>query len=266
MDFKEYNGSIQKRLISIILSITSIVILFGYSIFVTWYIDNQQTRNIELSKTISNILSQDLAKLVLLNDVSSASDITSKLKAFPTVTSLVLFNNNKKAIYQYSQDNKEVKSTPIFNKNQIIKSKRNLKIYTSVKYMGNPLGYLELNIKIETLYCILKDSILSLLTLMILMIIFSYILSVRNAKQFTKPIIKLVKSLESLHFDKPVTTRLEYTQKDEFGKLYDEVNLMLNRIDNFINFKKIASVAFETQSGMIITDKDIKILQPGFTS
>jgi diguanylate cyclase (GGDEF)-like protein/PAS domain S-box-containing protein len=253
MDKRDYRGSIQKRLIYIILSVTSVVVLFGYSIFIIWYIDNQQTKSIELSKTISKVLSQDLAKLVLLNDVSSASDITTKLKAFKSITSLVLFNIDKKAIYKYVR--KTQKST------QRTVSEKNLKINMPVEYMGTPLGSLELHIEIASVIDILKNDFLPLLIMSLFMVVFSYILSIVNARKFTRPIIKLVRSLENIHFDKPIIKRLKHDKDDEFGKLYDEVNLMLDRIENFISFKKIASVAFETQSGMVITDKEMKVLQ-----
>ena len=38
--------------------------------------------------------------------------------------------------------------------------------------------------------------------------------------------------------------------------IYEEVNIMLERLETSNEAQKIAAVAFETQNGMMITDKD----------
>ena len=75
-----YKGSIKNRLVIIIMSITLVTSFTGYGIFLYWYMNNQQNKIVELAQTVGLVLGQDIAKLVLLNDVSFASDITSKLK------------------------------------------------------------------------------------------------------------------------------------------------------------------------------------------
>ncbi len=45
------------------------------------------------------------------------------------------------------------------------------------------------------------------------------------------------------------------------GKLFSEVNMMLDRLEASHNIMKLAAVAFETQNGITITDKNQKILQ-----
>jgi diguanylate cyclase (GGDEF)-like protein/PAS domain S-box-containing protein len=55
--------------------------------------------------------------------------------------------------------------------------------------------------------------------------------------------------------------RVDTKEKNEFGKLYAEVNTMLERMESSQQAQKIAATAFETQSGMTITDADQNILQ-----
>ena len=77
-----YKGSIKKRLVLIIMTVTLLTSFTGYGAFLAWYMNNQQNKVVDLAHTVGLILGQDIAKLILLNDVSLASDITSKLKSF----------------------------------------------------------------------------------------------------------------------------------------------------------------------------------------
>ena len=101
-----YKGSIKKRLVLIIMTVTLLTSFTGYGAFLGWYMNNQQNKVVDLAHTVGLILGQDIAKLILLNDISLASDITSKLKSFPSLESMVLFKLDEKPIFQYSKNNK----------------------------------------------------------------------------------------------------------------------------------------------------------------
>jgi PAS domain S-box-containing protein len=225
--------------------------------------NNQQNKIVELAQTVGLVLGQDIAKLVLLNDVSFASDITSKLKSFSSLESMVLYKLDEKAVFQYSKDNKSfiVDTLP---KNKDIKYVLNsnlLKLYVDATYQDSHLGFIELNFQIETIRDVIKKDSKELSIILFLMFIISYILACFFAKDFINPILKLVKFLEKIDLVDFIDKRIVTNQKNEFGKLYDEVNMMLNRMEVSYNAQKIAMVAFETQSGMIITDKNQKILK-----
>ena len=57
----KYKGSIKKRLIVIIVCVTLLTGLIGYSSFVYWYMNNQYDRALNLAKTVSLVLGQDFA-------------------------------------------------------------------------------------------------------------------------------------------------------------------------------------------------------------
>ena len=89
----------------------------------------------------------------------------------------------------------------------------------------------------------------------------SFILAKTFVTKFTEPVLKLVSFLERIDKTESLSKRVTTSEKNEFGKLYKEVNTMLERIENSYYILKVASAAFETQSGMIITDSNQKILQ-----
>ena len=258
-----YKGSIKKRLVIIIMSVTLITSFTGYATFLYWYMNNQQNKTVELAQTVGLVLGQDIAKLVLLNDVSFASDITSKLKSFSTLESMVLYKLDEKPVFQYSKDNKSftVNQLPSNKEIKYILNSNLLKLYINANYQDTHLGFIELNFKIDTIINVIKKDIKALIIILFFMFIVSYILAHLCAKDFTNPILNLVKFLEKIDLVDFIDKRVISNQKNEFGKLYDEVNLMLDRMESSYEAQKIAAVAFETQSGMTITDKNQKILK-----
>ncbi len=259
----KYKGSIKNRLVIIIMFVTLITSFSGYAKFVHWYMNNQQNKIMELSQTVGLILGQDIAKLVLLNDISFASDITSKLKSFSTLESMVLYKLDEKPIFQYSKDNKSfiVDKLPIDKNIKFVFNSNLLKLYVDAKYQDTNLGFIELNFKMETISDIIKKDLKELIIILLFMILISYILACYYAKGFINPILKLVNFLEKIDLVDFIDKRIITKHKDEFGTLYDEINMMLNRIEQSYKTKRVAAVAFETQNGMAITDKNQKIIK-----
>ncbi len=259
----KYQGSIKKRLIEIILLVTSLTGLLGYGSFVYWYMDNQYDKSLNLAHTVGIVLSQNIAKLVLLNEVSAAVDITSQIKSFSTLDSMVLYKLDGKPIFQYAKDNRSFITEPLPEKSQrkSIVIDNILKLYIDAKYQDTHLGYVQLKFEIDTIWDVIKRDAEMLLFIFLFMFASSYLLAIFYAKQFTNPILTLVKFLEKIEFVDALKQRISTKEKNEYGKLYEEVNTMLDRIESSQQAQKIAAVAFETQSGMTITDADQKILQ-----
>ena len=245
------------------MSVTLITSFTGYATFLYWYMNNQQNKTVELAQTVGLVLGQDIAKLVLLNDVSFASDITSKLKSFSTLESMVLYKLDEKPVFQYSKDNKSftVEKLPSNKEIKYILNSNLLKLYINANYQDLNLGFIELNFKIESIKDVVKKDFKELLLILIFMLVVSYILAHFYAKNFTNPILELVKFLEKINLVDFIDKRIATKQKNEFGKLYDEINMMLDRIESSYETQKIAAVVFETQSGVVITDKNRDIIK-----
>ena len=259
----QYKGSIKKRLIGIIVSITLLTGLIGYSSFLYWYINNQHDRALNLSKTIALILGQDVAKLILLNNISAAADISDSLKSFSNLNSMVLYKLDGKAILQYSKNNKNFVADKFKNNmpnKELSLNKNIIKINIDANYQDKKLGYIQLNFEVETLIDIIKKDIFVLISILVFTLILSYLMAIAYARKFTNPILDLVNFLEKVELTDSLNKRTKTEEDNEYGKLYDEINRMLERIESSHKILKIAAVTFETQNGITITDKDQKIL------
>ncbi len=259
----QYQGSIKKRLILIILFVATLTSVIGYGSFVYWYMGDQHSRTIKIAKTVALVLGQDVAKLTLLNEISAAADITSKLKSFPNLDRVVLHNQDGTAVFQYSKDNKSFKVSALPPKElrgfKIIDN--NLQVYMDAVYQDTNLGCIQLNIHTKSMWDVLEQNIIMLILILVFMLLISYFLAIYYAKQFTNPILILVEFLEKIEFIDLFKQRIQTEEKNEYGKLYEEVNIMLSRMETSQKDQRIAAVAFETQSGMTITDPNQNILQ-----
>jgi len=263
MPKKQFKGSIRKKLTWIILLVTSMTTLTGYGSFISWYMQNQYEQTIELSKTIGKVLSQDFAKVILLNEITVAAEISAQLNSFERVESMVLYKNDTTPIYQYSITNRSFKVQKLPKKGfrkSIIKGKT-LTLYNKAIYLKKEIGFVELKLKIDTIYDIIKKHFLAALALYMAMLLLSYLLALLFAKHFTNPILKLVSFLEKVELLNSLKKRIKTDEENEFGKLYEEVNTMLQRMEASYQESRVAAVAFETDSGMTITDANHKILK-----
>lgn len=258
-----FKGSIKSKLILIILSVTTITSALGYIGFVFWYMNEQYKKTLELSNTIGIVISQDVGKLILLDDVSAAADISTQLKSFKNLQKLVLYKKDGNAILQYNIEDKGFEAEKIdFTKiNKIFKYDNIIKVYHKAMYQNKYLGVVHFEFKIDSLSEIIKKDLLMILLIFMYVFGISFFLAKFFAARFTKPILKLVNFLERIDKTESLKKRVVTNEQNEFGKLYNEVNRMLQRIENSYYALKLASVAFETQSGMIITNKEKKILQ-----
>jgi len=78
MQTSVYSGSIQKKFIKAIFLLISFIVLSGYIFFVSWYVYKQKDDRIYLAQSMTKVLSQDFVRLVLLDDINTATDITTK--------------------------------------------------------------------------------------------------------------------------------------------------------------------------------------------
>jgi diguanylate cyclase (GGDEF)-like protein/PAS domain S-box-containing protein len=258
-----HSGSIKNRLTGIILLVTSLTGLIGYSSFLFWNVAHQHERVLGLAQTVGNIISQDVAKIILLKDVSAAADITSSLRSFPGLRSMVLYNLTQEPVYQYSLNDETftVQELPAESDKHIWVEGDMARLYIDVVYQDNHLGYTALTFRIMTIWeMILRDRIV-IFVIALSMFILSYLLATFYAKRFIGPILRLVSFLEKITYLGALRERISTTEKNEYGKLYDEVNTMLERLELAQEAQKLAAVAFETQSGMTITNAEQVILK-----
>lgn len=258
-----WHRSIKKRLSLIILSVAMITGFMGYSAFVSWNLLKQQQQTQEYAAILAQILSKDFAELILLDDIQVAADINAKLGSFELLQAAVIHGRNGVAVFQYQASNSslEVAPLPPPDQRQIQRANNHLHLYQDLYFGEAPLGTAWLSFQTQSLAQRLEQDAPALFLIALSMLVFSYALASALASYFTTPILQLVRFFEQTQQLADIQTRPQWRENNEFGRVYDEVNKMLDRIQSAHEAQKIAAAAFEIPTGMVITDANQKILQ-----
>ncbi len=258
-----WRKSIRKRLTLIILLVVSFTGLLGYSGFLAWSLTTQEKEARQQAVILSQVLGNDIARLVLLDDVSVAADINAKLRSFELLDRLIIYRSDGSPIFQYHSDGRRVAPARLPPKEQQhpVRSNNTLILYQPLAYQGAPLGTSQLSFKTQSLTQRLLNDLPALTLIAFAMLLLSYLLATLFSARFTSPIRELVKFFEQLHDFADIQARPLWNENNEFGRLYDEVNRMLDRIEIANEDQRVAAIAFETPAGMVITDSEQKIMR-----
>ena len=256
-----YDKSIKNKLFIDLFLILSSVLIVGYLFFGFFSYFTEKEDNKLFAKEVVKVLSQDFAKIILLNDLATAADINAKLKDFSNIEAVYVYNKNRKIIFSYLKNNKKLNLKKIDEKEKFELENNLLESDLPLVYAGSKIGYVKIYLKIQTLKEILKKDFLIIALSFFIISFFAFIISSVYSKKFTEPILEIVNFLAKLDFNNLTKKRLKTDLKNEFKILIDEINSMLDKLGYFINQEKISSVAFEISEGMMITDRDFKVLK-----
>jgi len=229
-----YKGSIQKKFIKAIFFLIALIVLSGYISFVSWYVYKQKDDREHLANSITKVLSQDFVKLILLNDINTATDITTKLHALDHIQEVILYNNKHQKIYKYEASKK-------IDKDKILIAQ------TKMIYHDTSYGDLYFELKIKSVKEIIEENLFYFISILLFFLGFSFLLVKAYATKFTQPILKLVDFLETVEFHEDIQHyKVTTKQDDEFGKLYEEVNFLFTKIVDFFQEKEKAKEELAT--------------------
>jgi diguanylate cyclase (GGDEF)-like protein/PAS domain S-box-containing protein len=255
--------SIRLRLLGMMMAVVSIAALGGYAVFAYWQIGAQQERSLAISRSLSDVLSQDFARMVFLDDPVVAADVTARLAAFPLVRQAILYDTEAEALYEYRLDDSLAVAPDPNIKIEARVDKEGMHLRQQVVYAGQTVGSLYIQMESESFEALLRRDYLTLMQIGALSLFLSLILAVRFEARFNAPILRLVDFLEHADTDADValSRRVNLEGSNEFARLYRAVNAMLDRIqETQAGLRQAASVFEYANEGIVITSPDGVIL------
>lgn len=258
-----WRWSIRKQLSLLILSLTLVTGLLGYGAFLIYDLHKQQVELEHQASLIAHVLSENFARALLQDDIQVISDIHRSLNNFDLLKSAIIFNRQGQPAFQFSRDNEVVNpdELSLSNNRLLYWDDKQINIYQPLNYGASHIGDAWFSFELQGMLDRLKNDLPIIMLIAICMLLVSYALSNLVASSFTTPIFNLINFFETTEKLDGIKDRPSWKKKNEFGRLYDEINLMLNRIEEDHENLKIAAVAFETETGMVVTDAQQRILQ-----
>ena len=231
------NISIKNKIISIILLVSTLTMLIGFTIVAISGI-----KSLKQEMLLNNLMNTKLigeysiAPLTFYDNIG-AENILSKLSTIPEVKFSALYDRNGILFASYTRT-KEIFVPPLFeNPDELTESiseftKSSLTIKHPIIYENFRYGIISLQVDTLIMRQKTRDYILILFGILICMITFSFILANRLQKPISQPILELAQLTRKISGEGDYNVRIERKSNDEIGILYDDFNNMLQQILN----------------------------------
>lgn len=228
--FKHFNIKTQ-----LILFMTLIVIVVEAStLFFILQIQKKENMQNAVSQAnaITKSLSNDLLKYILNPNAAMLSDITFKISAFQNVKAVILYNDQKEAIFQYGEVKDLSDNQLSVLKKELLFTKTNLYIKDEIKTEGYTFGYTLLDIDLSAFKKKEENITYTIFKIFPFALIFGVIMSMFLSKNFTKPFLDL---LNAMRKSDPTNNKIITVSTDstnEIKELFDGFNKQMEEINN----------------------------------
>ena len=232
MSFNLKYMPIRRRLmiIMMILAITVIAI----STAITLFYDSYQLKKqlIQETRTVNKALSQDFAKISLLDSAELVADTISRINAFPMILNVDAYDQQGLLILHYSVDPKETHSNKLPQGLDIIFSENRLILKTPIIYQDHPIGTVFYSVSTAKISQRIQDIYQPLLYSVPASLLFSVLAAFILQRIFSRPILTLTKSIERIAHQQDFNIRLktEPSDKSEISSLQNSFNEMLRQL------------------------------------
>ena len=181
--------------------------------------------------TISQSLNNDLLKAILNPNADTFSDISYRLSAFKKLIGLVLYDENKKPIFQYGDiKSLQTKKNIIVDKKSIF-DESSLLITKDLEVDGYAFGQTLMNINLQTYKNREKEISQTILLIFPFALLFGLFVSLYLSQSFTKPFVQLISAMKNsdpIHGKiRTITTKAKNEIKDLFDGFNDQMDVIL---------------------------------------
>jgi signal transduction histidine kinase len=227
--------SIKNKIISIILFVSTITMLIGFTI--VGISDIKSLRNEMHLNTLMNIklIGEYSVAPLTFDDNVGAENILSKLSTIPGVVSGVLYDRNGILFSSYKRS-EDIFIPPLYENPDALEesfsifTKEALVIEHPIVYNNFKYGIIVIHTDTTLLMTKIQNYILIIVGILLGMIVLAYFLANRFQKPISQPILDLAQLTRKISGEGNYSVQIEKKSNDEIGILYDDFNNMLKQI------------------------------------
>jgi signal transduction histidine kinase len=226
------NIPIRKKLMRIFFLTSGIVILLTCLTFFVYEFYAFRKSSVAGISTIGRIIATNSTAALAFDNKTDASEILAALKSEPHITVACLFdkNGNFFAGYTRSASGLNYPIRPETEMHRFIKGQ--LESFQPVIHDKRQLGTLFLRSDLADMYKRLRAYGLIVALVILVFFLLAYALSKVLQKSISKPILSLAQTTREISEQGDFSKRAEKFGEDEMGKLTDDFNQMLARIEH----------------------------------
>ncbi len=225
------NLSIKRKLVLIIVIVTTIIIGTGFTITIIYEIKIYKNDLVYNARVNAQLISEYCVVPLAFGDSKEATSIIEKIKTIPSITTACVYDEkgNLFASYQKLPDNNLPNSVP--SEATEVLEKDHYKNFHPIVYQGVKYGTLYLKTSTSLLNKKISRHIIIMIFLVFILILLSYIISLKLQSAISKPILDLTQATNKITEEADYLQRVQKHGNDEIGMLYDSFNDMLTQLN-----------------------------------
>lgn len=234
--------SIQKKLVLIILSISSIMLLSSMAVFMTSELNSLKKKTLEDLTTLADLVGKSSSGAIMFYDARTARENLMALQAKPHIISAHLLDVNKKTLAEYHREQNFQKID--FQKERILGLLGNsFQAYLHTRNQihiikriildsdNSLLGYIHIESDRDVFWQRVKEYIYTIVLMLLISLVITLFIAYRAQKIFTDPIVRLLKLMQHVSREQDYSYRLDSKYDDEMGELINGFNEMLQKLE-----------------------------------
>ncbi len=226
-----HNFSLKHKIEAIILITSAIVLAVCIILFMIIEVTSSRTQAESRLTALATVLGANSSAAILFNDPRTANDILASLSTQQEIISATLYTRNGDVFASYLKQPQTATAdtyTDFFSG-----LLENTSIQIPIILYEETIGDIRITATMQHAQTILFRQSLTAIAIFAISMMLALLISSRLQKIISQPIQRLLNSMKQVAERKDFTYRVQRTSEDEFGKLIDGFNIMLDRLEHY---------------------------------
>ncbi|HLP14785.1 MAG TPA: PAS domain S-box protein [Bacteroidota bacterium] len=224
------NLSIKRKLILIIVAVTTAAIGIGFTIATLNDIGTFRSEMVASTTMHAQLLSEYCITPLIFKDQKEAAKIIGKIATIPSVTTGCVYDDQGRLFASFQKGERDEIPASIPPDVQNVFEEDDLKVFHEIRYEGKKYGTIYLKASTHLLDEKIERHIMLMIGLMLAMIVFSYLVGSKLQNAISQPILRLAHAADTITREEDYSLRVDKQGSDETGLLYDSFNEMLEQL------------------------------------
>lgn len=176
--------------------------------------------------SVADAMSHDFLKLIVIGDPDGAANLVKQLTSFPLIHSLVLYNADGTALFQFRRDQLQNNTGADENASE------RFAVTREIADQGTVYGRAELTISGEKLRAGISNYYNYLAVVVAALFLISVVSALFFQRFFTRPVLRLTRFMRRVTQERDFGLRIKNDRTDEFGVLTSGLNELLVEMQN----------------------------------
>ena len=198
-----------------------VIVVEASTLFLILNVQKKENQQNALSQTnaITQSLNNDRLNFILNPNADVLSDITFRLSAFKEIRGAILYDENKKAIFQYGDTKELAKQQLVIFEEKTIFRDEHLFVKKEISADNYTLGFELIDVDLSSFKQKEEQITYTLLSIFPFALLFGFVMSLILSKSYTKPFINLLSAMKESDPTNNKITTVKTTANNEIKEL-----------------------------------------------